>query len=286
MTGVMERAVRSVEDVVRLPGDGQVDAKAILLMPGEWDLHDPFLLCAEDWFRRPGGFEAHPHRGFETVTLVLDGQLEHVDSRGNQGILGPGEVQWMTAGAGVVHSEMPHAASRVHSLQLWVNLPPADKMTTPGYQDLRAGDIAVHKGGGVTTRVISGRQAGLTGPARNHVPTLILEVSAEPGARWSIDVPGGYNGFVYLLAGAGRFGAERAHAEDGQVVWMGPASADARFPVHADIPLHLFVAAGPPIGAPVVAHGPFVMNTREQISEAVRDYQAGKFGSIPGERPA
>jgi redox-sensitive bicupin YhaK (pirin superfamily) len=281
----MDRRVRTVEDVVHLPGDGQVDAKAILLMPGAWEEHDPFLLCAEDWFHRPGGFEGHPHRGFETVTLILDGQLEHADSRGNRGVLAPGEVQWMTAGSGVVHSEMPHGNSRVHSLQLWLNLPPAEKMIAPGYQDLRAKDIPVQRSGGVLTRVISGQQAGLVGPAKNHVPTLVLEVRAEAGAAWSIDVPGGYNGFVYLFAGDGHFGAQAVPGEDGQVVWMAPAEADAPFTVHADTALHLFVAAGPPIRAPVVAHGPFVMNTREQILEAVRDYEAGTFGSLPDVPP-
>ena len=139
----MERGVRSVEDTLRLPADAQVNAKALVLMPGQWERYDPFLLCAEDWFHRPGGFEAHPHRGFETVTLVLDGQLEHADSRGNRGVLGPGEVQWMTAGSGVIHSELPHGSSRVHSLQLWLNLPPAEKMTEPNYQDLRASAIPV-----------------------------------------------------------------------------------------------------------------------------------------------
>jgi quercetin 2,3-dioxygenase len=277
----MDRSVRWVEDVLHLPADGQVDAKAILLMPGQWERHDPFLLCAEDWFHRPGGFEAHPHRGFETVTLVLDGQLEHADSRGNRGVLGPGEVQWMTAGSGVVHSELPHGASRVHSLQLWLNLPPAEKMTKPRYQDLSASSIPFHKSAGVQTRVISGRQGGLTGPACNHVETLVLEVRAEPGASWSIDVPGGYAGFAYLLAGEGRFGAQSTRASDGQVVWMTPSEEDAGFRVTAETPLQLFVAAAAPIRAPVVAQGPFVMNTQEQIVEAVRDYQAGRFGSIP-----
>jgi len=277
----MERGVRSVEAVLHLPADGQVDSKAILLMPGQWERHDPFLLCAEDRFHRPGGFQAHPHRGFETVTLVLDGQLEHADSWGNRGVLGPGEVQWMTAGSGVVHSELPHGASRVHSLQLWLNLPPAQKMTAPRYQDLNASNIPAHKENGVLTRIISGLQRGFVGPARNHLPTLVLEVRAEAGARWAIEVPGGYTGFVYLLAGEGSFGATSTHASDGQVVWMAPAEADADFPVGADTALQLFIAAAPPIRAPVVAHGPFVMNTRDQILEAVRDYQAGKFGGIP-----
>jgi len=277
----MERGVRSVEDTLRLPADAQVNAKALVLMPGQWERYDPFLLCAEDWFHRPGGFEAHPHRGFETVTLVLDGQLEHADSRGNRGVLGPGEVQWMTAGSGVIDSELPHGSSRVHSLQLWLNLPPAEKMTEPSYQDLRASAIPVHRAAGVLTRVISGAQAGLSGPARNHVSTLVLEVRAEAGATCAIEVPGGYNGFVYLLAGEGRFGAAATRASDGQVVWMAPAEENARFAVLAETALQLFVAAAPPIRAPVVAQGPFVMNTQEQLLEAVRDYRDGKFGNIP-----
>jgi quercetin 2,3-dioxygenase len=277
----MDRGVRSVEDVLHLPADGQVDAKAILLMPGQWERYDPFLLCSEDWFHRPGGFEPHPHRGFETVTLVLDGQLEHADSQGNRGLLGPGEVQWMTAGSGVVHSELPHGVSKVHTLQLWLNLPPAEKMTKPSYQDLHVSEIPTQKSGGVLTRVISGNQGGLRGPARNHVAALVLEMRAEAGATWTIEVPGGHAGFVYLLAGEGQFGAQSTHASDGQVVWMAPAEEDARFRVHADTALQLFVAAGPPIRAPVVAEGTFVMNTREQILDAVRDYQAGKFGTIP-----
>jgi len=277
----MDRGVRTVEDVLRLPGDRQVDAKALLVMPGDWERHDPFLLCAEDWFRRPGGFEAHPHRGFETVTLVLDGQLEHSDSRGNHGVLGPGDVQWMTAGAGVVHRELPAGNSRVHSLQLWLNLPPSLKGAEPAYQDLHAHRIPVYRAAGVATRVISGQQGGLTGPARNHVPALVLEVLAEAQAHWALNIPARYTGFLYLLAGQGRFGAQRTRASDGQVVWMGPGERDASFPIEAESALQLFVAAAPPIGAPVVARGPFVMNTEEEIVEAIRDYEAGKFGRIP-----
>jgi quercetin 2,3-dioxygenase len=276
-----ERRVRWVEDVLRLPADSQVDGKALLLMPGQWERYDPFLLCAEDWFHHPGGFGAHPHRGFETVTLLLDGQLEHADSRGNRGVLSAGEVQWMTAGSGVLHSELPHGASRVHTVQLWLNLPPAEKLTEPGYQDLHVSAIPVHKSGAVLTRVISGAQGGLTGPARNHVATLLLEVRALAGAAWAIDVPGGYTGFIYLLAGEGRFGADSTRASDGQVVWMTPAEKEARFSIHADTALQLFVAAAPPIRAPVAVEGPFVMNTHEQILEAVQDYLAGKFGTIP-----
>jgi redox-sensitive bicupin YhaK (pirin superfamily) len=276
-----ERGVRWVEDVLRLPADTQVDGKALLLMPGEWERYDPFLQCAEDWFHHPGGFGAHPHRGFETVTVVLDGQLEHADSRGNRGVVSAGEVQWMTAGSGVLRSELPHGASRVHTLQLWLNLPPEKKMTEPRYQDLHVSAIPVHKSGGVLTRVISGQQKGLTGPAQNHVSTLVLEVRALAGSAWAIDVPGGYAGFVYLLAGEGRFGADATRASDGQVVWMTSAEEGARFSIRAETALQLFVAAAPPIRAPVVAEGPFVMNTREQVLEAMQDYLAGKFGSLP-----
>ncbi|HYO54341.1 pirin family protein [Archangium sp.] len=276
----MERHVRSVNPVLRLPANSQTVAKNLILEPGQWEEFDPFLLMLEDWVAPHGGFPNHPHRGFETVTLMLEGQLEHRDSRGNQGVLGPGDVQWMTAASGIIHSEMPHGGGTSHLLQLWLNLSPEDKRGRPGYQDLRADSIPTRTENGVVTRVISGEQAGLRASTRNHVPVLMLEIRAEAGASTRLDVPARYNGFVYVLSGKGRFGAKQTKAEKGQVLWLSRDDEASTFTVHVDEPLHLFFAAGVPIGAPVVAHGPFVMNTREEIVQAFDDYRRGRLDRV------
>src|SRR5690348_10346731 len=155
---------RSIRDVFT-PEAPQTFAQGMshrmLIQPGNWAEYDPFLVLAEDWMHEPGGFPDHPHRGIETVTLVLDGELRHADNRGNSGVLGAGDVQWMTAGRGIIHAELPHQSSTVHSLQLWVNLPARNKMIESGYQDLRAGTVPVATEPGVSIRVISGDLEGL-----------------------------------------------------------------------------------------------------------------------------
>ncbi len=278
-----QRYLSSVHLPQRLGADEQVDDKALVLPPGGWGRYDPFLMMAEDWFSTVG-FDWHPHRGIETVTLVLDGQLEHRDNRGGHGVLGPGDAQWMTAGAGIIHSERALGGKPVHTLQLWVNLPAAEKMTPAGYQDLKGDRMPLLRAPGVEARVFSGRSGDVVGPARNHVPVTMLDVRMEAGARFVQALPPGDSGFLYALEGQGRFGLDAQPLRAGQVGHLTPGrdgDGVSELSVTADLPLRFLLFSGRPLREPVVAYGPFVMNTREQIVQAFQDFQQGKFGEIP-----
>jgi redox-sensitive bicupin YhaK (pirin superfamily) len=241
-----------------------------VLAPGNWSESDPFLMLAEDWFP-PGTFGDHPHRGFETVTLVLEGGVEHRDNHGGHGVLHPGDAQWMTAGRGVVHSE--EAVGHAHTLQLWVNLPRRLKMTEPRYQDLRANEVPVRQLGGATLRVYSGASGDVVAPTRNHVPVTMIEIVAEAGATFTIDIAAQFNTFIYVLAGRARVADTEAQA--GQVVWL--AQDGDELAVAADESLRAILWGGSPIGEPVVQYGPFVMNTMGEIRQAMVDFQEGRF---------
>jgi len=277
----MERTIREVTDAGPFQHRAPGMANRIPLPPGRWTEFDPFLILAEDQFRGPGGFPDHPHRGIETVTLVLDGELRHADNRGNQGLLRSGDVQWMTAGRGIIHAELPHAASTVHSLQLWVNLPAPRKLIASDYQDFRAGSVPVAEQAGVSVRVISGELEGLRAPAHTHTPMGYFEVVLQPGRATSLVLPATHNGFVYVIEGAAHFGAHRVPGRAGQTLWLDFPTGSAgpsQLSVAADQTTRLLLATGEPLHEPVVAYGPFVMNTREEIVAAYEDYQAGRFG--------
>jgi hypothetical protein len=252
-----------------------------VLAPGNWREFDPFLLMMEDWFQQ-GTFPFHPHRGIETVTFVLEGKLKHEDNHGGRGILGPGDVQWMTAGRGIIHSEDPLPGETVHSLQLWVNLPAAEKMTAPRYQDLSSANMPVRQEEGALIRVFSGSSAGVKASTVNVTPVTYVELLLEAGASVTQDLPGSYNGFVYVLQGSGFFGADETRGAAGQVLWLSSADeeAESEITVRADEPLRALIIAGQPLREPVVAYGPFVMNTKEQIIQAFADYQSGRFGKV------
>jgi quercetin 2,3-dioxygenase len=256
-----------------------VHKAAMVLEPGHWAQYDPFLMLAEDWFGQ-GTFDVHPHRGIETVTYVMDGKLMHYDNKAGAGELLPGDVQWMTAGRGVIHKEDPAEGETVHSLQLWVNLPSDEKMTKPRYQNLRSQDMPIRHAPGALIRVFSGSSAGVTAKTANHVPVTMVEINLEAGATVTQDLPGVYNGFIYVLEGSGTFGANEQGAVQGQVLWLGNAdeSAESEISVHAKENLRVLLYAGKPVREPVVAYGPFVMNTKAQIQQAFEDYQSGKFG--------
>jgi len=255
---------------------------------------DPFLLLDEmgPMDLAPGeakGAPDHPHRGFETVTYMLSGRMEHKDSRGNAGKLNPGDVQWMTAGAGVVHSEMPErefaqAGGRMHGFQIWVNLPTRDKMMKPRYQEIPADRIPVAQteDGLVTVRVIAGESLGARARIETRTPIFYLHFTLKPGGKIRQPLPAGYNAFAYVIDGEGLFGEEAERAGDGQMI-MFAQDGDAvslSNPESASGDLDLLLLAGVPLNEPVVRYGPFVMNTEAEIYSAVEDYRSGRMGEI------
>jgi len=240
---------------------------------------DPFLLLMEDWFPR-GVFDRHPHRGMETVTYVIDGRLDHYDNYGNKGTILPGNVQWMTAGRGIIHNEQPPDGVEVHSLQLWVNLPAADKMVEPRTQNLVAADLPLRREQGAEIRVFSGKSETAIAQTRNYTPVIMLEVRLETGARICQELPADYNAFLVVLEGDGLIGAEQSRVHAGDVVWLTRTNDEGTSEVNiagGTSPLRVLLFAGRPLHEPVVARGPFVMNTEEQIRQASIDYRNGRF---------
>jgi quercetin 2,3-dioxygenase len=255
---------------------------------------DPFLLLDEMGPMQLGPGEAkgapdHPHRGFETVTYVLSGELEHKDSSGHAGALRPGDVQWMTAGAGVVHSEMPSAefernGGRMHAFQLWVNLPKRDKMMKPRYQEIPSAQIpkAASTDGLVTVNVIAGEALDQKAVIETRTPIIYLHYQIKPGGSVTQPVPRAFNAFAYLIDGEGMFGSERERATDGQMVLFAQDGDEVRIenPADAKATLDVLLIAGSPLSEPVARYGPFVMSTREEILQAIEDYSQGRMGAI------
>ena len=276
------RTVDRVEAKTRLGPDAQVDDKAIIIMPTDPRRTDPFLALAEDWFSEPG-FEWHPHRGIETVTTVLDGILEHGDNLGNAGALQPGDVQWMTAGRGIIHRELAFRNELAHTLQLWVNLPASKKMVDTNYQDLRAADRPSVLSPGVHIDVISGSVGGVAGRAVNQHPIHGSVITLDPGSQVDFDVPSKHRAFLYVLDGAATIAGKSV--ADGQIAWSDPSrdgsSAIRLASAGKDGSTRVMVYSGTPLREPVVMGGPFVMNSRNEIEAAYRDYQAGRFGAVP-----
>jgi hypothetical protein len=256
------------------------------------DHFDPFLLLDEMGPMDLGPGEAqgapdHPHRGFETVTYLLSGRMEHGDSRGNRGRLNPGDVQWMTAGSGVVHSEMPEKefaarGGRMHGFQLWVNLPKRDKMMTPRYQEIPAERIPLARSedGRVTARVIAGEALGRSAVIDTRTPISYLDLELQPGAAFEQPLPQDFRAFAYVVSGQGLFGRERRTARPHELVLFGEDGGSARLEAAEGEPLRALLIAGRPIGEPVARMGPFVMNTRAELVQAFEDFQSGKLGQI------
>jgi len=260
------------------------------------ELLDPFLLLDEmgPTDNAPGqarGAPDHPHRGFETVTYLLSGEMDHRDSRGGGGRLVPGDAQWMTAGAGIVHSELPsprilREGGRMHGFQLWVNLPAAEKMRRPRYQDLRAGAIPTvptPDGKGRIT-VLSGEALGAAAATRTHTPILYLHASLDPGGQLEVPLPGGWNAGILVFRGRADLG-QGLLARSGQLAVWGHDGEAVRLRAEPE-GAELLLLAGEPIGEPVVHYGPFVMNTEQEIAKAIDDYRAGRMGEIPPELAA
>jgi redox-sensitive bicupin YhaK (pirin superfamily) len=247
---------------------------------------DPFLLLDQFHSDNPddyaAGFPDHPHRGFETVTYMLEGAMEHRDSVGNHGRLGPGSAQWMTAGHGIVHSEMPkQERGLMWGFQLWVNLPAARKMIKPRYQDIAPGRIPELDSDGSHIRVVAGTAFQNTGPVTGiDVDPLFLDVTMQKGARFEVPIPGDHNSFAFVADGALRLGAEKKEVRAGQLAVFGPgdrvlANCDAQTG-------RMVLLGGKPINEPVARGGPFVMNTQDEIRQAWDDYRAGKLVTPSG----
>jgi quercetin 2,3-dioxygenase len=268
------RRIDRIESGLRMGRTPTSDDSTMLIAPGDPGRTDPFLVMGEEKLSSPG-FDWHPHRGMETMTLILDGVLEHGDSQGNAGLLQPGDVQWMTAGHGVIHRELAARDEYAHIVQLWVNLPSAQKLVPARYQDISP--EALHPEPGVAVRLISER-------AENRWPILGLVLTLEPGVTYQQVLAADERAFAHVLSGrvlvAGR------EVRSGQVAWTDPLSAggpttlEFRTP-QQDRPATVMLFAGRPIGEPVVAGGPFVMNSQAEIDQAHRDFRAGRLGRVP-----
>ena len=243
--------------------------------------YDPFLLFDHFAFNNPQdgpleGFPTHPHRGIETVTYVLKGLVNHRDSMGNRGVIGPGDVQWMTAGGGILHEELPErdAEGSIYGFQLWVNLPAAQKMSLPNYQEVAAASIPVYTREGLKVRVVAGETGGVSGPVKQIAARpLYLEACLEPATTFTQPVPAGHTTLVYVFEGNGKIGDEPVKAlsmvvlEDGDSVVLKTGES----------PMRIMLMAGAPFNEPIAPYGPFVMNTREEIAQALADLRAGTF---------
>ncbi|WP_433578394.1 pirin family protein [Nocardia brasiliensis] len=263
---------------------------------------DPFILLDQ---MGPVAYEPHeakgapwhPHRGFETVTYVMDGTMVHHDSNGGGGVIGEGDTQWMTAGSGILHDELPAeelvvAGGWFHGIQLWVNLPRALKFAAPRYQDLRGSELTLvtSHDGGALVRLIAGSVGGFDGPGSTYTPIAYAHASISPGGQLETPWPQHFTAMAYILSGSGTVGAERRPVREGQLAVFGQGDA---ITVSADAAQHnrsgeleMLLLGGQPIKEPVVQYGPFVMNTRAEIIQAMDDYQAGRMGNIPAEHLA
>jgi quercetin 2,3-dioxygenase len=236
----------------------------------------------------PKGTPWHPHRGFETVTYIIDGVFDHQDSNGGGGTITNGDTQWMTAGQGILHIETPPehlvtSGGLFHGLQLWVNLPRAKKMSPPRYQDIRgkAAALLTTPDGGALIRVIAGSVAGHDGPGVTHTPITITHVTLQAGAQLGLPWRPDFNALVYVLSGRGSIGTRKDPIHMGQLAVLG--AGDALRATATDL-MELYVMGGEPIREPVAHYGPFVMNTRAELTQAFEDYQAGRLGVIPATR--
>ena len=278
------RVVKVVRGMPTSDGAG-VKLRRVIGQPELPEL-DPFLMLDEFGTDSPddyiAGFPDHPHRGFETVTYMLDGRMRHRDNHGHEGVLVPGSVQWMTAGRGIVHSEMPEQqAGRMRGFQLWLNLPARDKLTEPKYQEFGPERIAVAvPGDGVSVKVIAGRVGAVQGPISQPAtdPTY-LDLALRGGTQYVHELPGRHAAFMYVFEGVMRVGAgdDSRVVQAGELAVLGEGTEVRMTSESKGVESRAILVAGRPLHEPVARYGPFVMNTREQLIQAVQDFQNGKF---------
>ena len=287
----MLRKIKQVSTAQTLLEGGGFQVRRPLPVAGGVHLVDPILMIDEmgPVNYKPGeavGAPDHPHRGFETVTYMLEGEFEHRDSGGHAGKLKPGDVQWMTAGRGVVHSEMPAAhilqqGGRVHGFQVWVNLPARLKMTAPRYQDVGAENIpeADSDDGLAHVRVIAGEALGVAARIDTHTPIVYQHWRLQPGARVQQSLPEDHNGLLYVFSGELESAGTQLH--DGQMAVLDAGNTvELTVPASATSETQVLLLGGVPLNEPVARRGPFVMNTNDEINQAIVDYQAGRMGTI------
>jgi len=272
---IKRKIVKTITGMKTSDGAG-VNLTRIIGSP-ELNMLDPFLLLDEFGSDNPddyiAGFPPHPHRGFETITYMLNGKWRHKDSAGNEGLLGDGSIQWMTAGRGIVHSEMPiQTDGLVRGFQLWLNLPKEKKMIEPAYQDIESGQIPFVKNDKGMVKVISGEYNGTIGPGKSHIPVLIMDIRLNPESEISIPVMDGWNAFGFIYEGDVKSGE---FLSKGQLAVYN-TEGNVHFKTN-DTQAGIYLVAGKPLNEPVARGGPFVMNTRGEILKAFEDYQNGNF---------
>ncbi len=256
--------------------------------PSRANLYDPFLLFDHFAFNDPRqgpiqGFPTHPHRGIETVTYMLEGNVRHRDSIGNMGVIGPGDVQWMTSGRGILHEELPRRGPEgtIYGFQLWVNLPAAQKMGQPRYQEVGSGNIPTVEKDGVKVRVVAGEYGGISGPVKQiAAQPLYMDVTVDAGEKFEVAVPAGHTAIAYVFEGEGLFGGD----EDGQGKFVRSLSMLVfedgdlvRVQAGAASPVRFMLMTGAPFKEPIYPYGPFVMNTLEEIQQTLTDLRNGNF---------
>lgn len=297
--GTLQRKVLAVESAPSgFEGEGFPVRRALAAIKPAY--LDPFVMMDQmgeiDYAAgEPKGTPWHPHRGFETVTYMIDGVMDHLDSHGGGGTITNGDTQWMTAGSGLLHKEAPpewlvQQGGLFHGIQLWVNLPGAKKMTAPKYQDIRSSSVVLlgSHDGGALVRLIAGDLAGHRGPGSTQTPITLLHATVSPGARLALPWRKDFNALAYALSGSGTVGADKRPLKSGQLaVFNGfgdrpGLGTDGEFvTISATETLEVIVLGGEPIGEPVAHYGPFVMNTQAELVQAMEDFQAGRLGTIP-----
>ncbi len=280
---------RALEKILNsYPAEPAPGLRVMRPLPGpELDYLDPFLML--DHFGPlnvapggNGGLNPHPHRGFETVTIMLEGAMEHHDSAGNRGLITPGDVQWMTAASGIVHAEYHEKefaknGGVLHGIQLWVNLPARLKMNPPGYQDLPKAKIPVIEKNGALLHLIAGEIDGVKGAASTHTPMMVTRIEAKLASDFTIPIPKNFNAAIYIIDGEIKFTDGQAGTAH-QLCLLAQDGLESSF--HAAPGTMALLLAGETIGEPVASYGPFVMNTRAEIMQAVNDFQVGKMGTL------
>jgi quercetin 2,3-dioxygenase len=268
-----------IEPQLVLEGAGVLLRRSIF--PRQSNEHDPFLLFDHFAFNNPlegpiRGFPMHPHRGIETVTYMLDGSVNHRDSLGNAGMIGPGDVQWMTSGRGILHEEMPRRgeSGNIYGFQLWVNLPAAQKMNPPRYQEVSASSIPVIDRDGATIRLVAGERDGITGPVTEIAASpLYMDVKLAPASKFIYPVPRGHTALAYVFEGTGEFSGQVVESVS-MVVFNDDGD---QIEVNSETGVQFMLIAGAPFKEPIVPYGPFVMNTVEEIQQAITELRNGTF---------